>query len=138
MTDLRAQNAGGRRQRQSREEPPRQARSPRHGSRSHRGPVQGSDPDRLFEGSGGGAEGRLRFRQGQRQARHSRRRDGQDRPQRRRRQGACRAAVARRTARQAGRHDRRRRQPGSPRSSTRRRRKLARVIGAYAKKNEAA
>ena len=86
------------------------------------GLLQGSDPDRLFERSGRGAQGRSRFRQGERQARDPRRSDGRDRPERGRRAGARHAAVPRRTARQAGRPHPGSRPPRSPSSPTRRRR----------------
>ena len=107
-------------------------RSRWHGRRLHQAPPEGPDPARLFERSGRGRQGRGRFRQGQRQARDPRRRDGCDRPEPGRREGPRHAAVPRRTARQA-----RGPRPGpatkiaqvvnAPAA------KLARVFGAYAK-----
>jgi hypothetical protein len=66
---------------------------------SIQGLMKGSDPDRLFERSGRGAQGRRRLCQGKRQARHPRRSDGNDRSGRERCEGARHHAVARRTAR---------------------------------------
>ncbi|CAA9345809.1 MAG: LSU ribosomal protein L10p (P0), partial [uncultured Microvirga sp.] len=90
----------GRRRREGRQEQPHPDRSRRHGRRVHPGPHDGSDPDRVFERSGRGGQGRCRFRQGQRETRDPRRSDGQDRSECRRREGARHSAVARRTARQ--------------------------------------
>ena len=81
MQTLRKQMRAGWRLGEGREKPPRQDRSRRHGRRVHRPPAEGPDADRLLERSGRGAQGRRRLRQGEREVRHPRRSDGQDRPE---------------------------------------------------------